>query len=99
MRASKYNICIPYKDGYVIFNGLTKRFFLVSSHNKDSLQIISSPDDYQETYTPFIRRMAEEGFIVKDDTDELDTVRKQYEQMRNSSFYHLMILPTYQCIY
>lgn len=98
MKASKYNICIPYKDSYVIFNGVTKRFFLVSSHNKDSfLQIISSPDDYQENYTPFVRRMAEEGFIVNDDSDELDTVRKQYEQMKNSSFYHLMILPTYQC--
>lgn len=32
MKASKYNICIPYKEGYAIFNGVTKRFFLVSSH-------------------------------------------------------------------
>ena len=98
MKTSKYNICFPYEDDYIIFNGVTKRFFRVSSHNKDKfLQILSSPDDSQETYAPFVTRMMEEGFIVNDDTNELDIIRKQYQQMRSSKIYQLMILPTYQC--
>ena len=98
MKASKYNICLPYESDYIIFNGVTKRFFRVSSHNKENfLQILSSPDDYQELYAPFIARMTEEGFVVNDNTDELDIIRKQYEQKRSSNTYHLMILPTYQC--
>lgn len=67
MKASKYNICLPYESDYIIFNGVTKRFFRVSSHNKDNfLQLLSSPDDYQELYAPFIAKMTEEGFVVND---------------------------------
>lgn len=28
MKASDYNYFIPYKDGHIFFNGITKRFFL-----------------------------------------------------------------------
>lgn len=35
MKASKYNYYIPYEDKHIFFNGITKRFFLVSENNKD----------------------------------------------------------------
>jgi uncharacterized protein len=98
MKPSKYNICLPYEDKYVIFNGVTKRFFFVSNRNKESfVQILSSPDDYIEDYAPFLKRMADEGFIVEDSVDELEVIKQQYESMNNSDYYHLMILPTYAC--
>ena len=98
MKSSKYNICLPYEKKYVIFNGITKRFFFVSSHNKEAfMQILSAPNDYIGEYAPFLIRMADEGFIVEDSVDELEVIKQQYESMNNSDYYHLMILPTYAC--
>ena len=77
MKPSKYNICLPYDDKYVIFNGVTKRFFLVSSKNKDTfLQILDSPNNYQEQYAPFLQQMAEEGFIIEDSIEELKVIQQ-----------------------
>ena len=98
MKPSKYNICLPYDDRFVIFNGVTKRFFLVSSQNKDVfLKILSAPDEYKEKYVPFLKRMTDEGFVLEENADELSNIRQQYESMNNSDVYHLMILPTYAC--
>lgn len=98
MKPSKYNICLPFDDKFVIFNGVTKRFFPVSTQNKDAfLQILASPDNYQNQYATFLKRMADEGFIIEDEIDELEVIRQQYESMNHSSTYKLMILPTYTC--
>lgn len=98
MKPSKYNICLPYDDKYVIFNGVTKRFFPVSSQNKDAfLQILSAPDDYQDQYAPFLNRMADEGFIIEDAVDELEVIKQQYAELTHGNSYKLMILPTYAC--
>lgn len=98
MKSSKYNICLPYEGNYVIFNGITKRFFQVSSHNKNAfLQILSAPDEYVGKYDSFLNRMVDEGFIIDNSVDELEVIKQQYESMNDSDYYHLMILPTYAC--
>lgn len=98
MKPSKYNICLPYDDRFVIFNGVTKRFFLVSSQNKDAfLQILASPDNYQDQYAPFLKRMADEGFIIGNAVNELEIIKHQYQTKNQSETYQLMILPTYSC--
>lgn len=98
MKTSKYNICLPYDDKYVIFNGVTKRFFLVSSKNKEAfLQILSAPDNYIDLYSSFLKRMTDEGFIIEDTIDELEIVKQQYTKYTHDNSYKLMILPTYAC--
>ena len=98
MKASKYNIFLPYEERFAIFNGLTKRFFLVSKQNFDSFQkILHFPDEDERYFAPFIKRMRDEGFIIDDDINELDIVRQQYEHIRHTDIYKLMILPTYSC--
>lgn len=98
MKQSKYNICLPYDDRFVIFNGVTKRFFLVSSQNKEAfLRILSTPDEYKEQYAPFLKQMAGEGFIIEDDVDELEVIKLQYHDLTHGNSYKLMILPTYAC--
>lgn len=98
MKPSKYNICLPYNDRFVIFNGITKRFFLVSSQNKEVfLQILSTPDEFKEQYAPFLQRMAKEGFIIENSIDELEVIKQQYVDITHDSCYKLMILPTYAC--
>lgn len=100
MKTSKYNYYIPYGDKHIFFNGITKRFFLVSESNKDKfIDIIEHPDNniYQEKYSPFIERMKKEGFIHEDDVEEKTLIKKLFEQQRCPDMYMLMILPTYQC--
>lgn len=98
MKPSKYNICLPYDDRFVVFNGVTKRFFLVSSQNKEAfLRILSTPDEYKEQYAPFLKQMAGEGFIIEDDVDELEVIKQQYHDLTHDNSYKLMILPTYAC--
>lgn len=98
MKSSKYNICLPYEDKYIIFNGVTKRFFLVSNQNKNAfLQILSAPDDSLGVYDSFLKQMTDEGFIIEDNIDELEIVRQRYQEYLNNNEYRLMILPTYSC--
>lgn len=98
MKPSKYNICLPYDDRFVIFNGITKRFFLVSSQNKEAfLQILSAPNEFKEQYAPFLQRMAKEGFIIEDDVDELEIIKQEYQAKNQSEIYQIMIMPTYSC--
>lgn len=100
MKTSNYNYFIPYGEKHIIFNGLTKRFFIVSDKNKAQFkEIISNPgkQDYQEKYAPFLERMKNEGFVLEDNVDEMELVRKEFERQRYPDQYMLMILPTYQC--
>lgn len=100
MKTSNYNYFIPYGERHIFFNGLTKRFFFISDKNKARFEdIISNPgkQDYQEKYAPFLERMKNEGFVLEDNVDEMELVRKEFERQRHPKQYMLMILPTYQC--
>jgi uncharacterized protein len=98
MRSSKYNICLPYEGKFIIFNGVTKRFFQVSRQNKDAfLQILSLPDNFVGKYDSFLKQMTDDGFIVENSDNELEMIKLQYNSMKDSQIYHLMILPTYAC--
>ena len=98
MKPSKYNICLPYEDRFVIFNGITKRFFIVSRENREAfLKIISAPNIFINQYGYFIKRIIDEGFIIDDDVEEFEIIRKHYDKRNQDGFYKLMILPTYDC--
>ena len=98
LKKSSYNICLPLDNRYVIFNGISRRFFLVSKENKDRfLQVLASPNTYMQEYDFFIERMKEEGFIIEDTFDEFGTIKEKYKEQTNSEVYNLMILPTYAC--
>ncbi|MBD5196401.1 MAG: radical SAM protein [Bacteroidales bacterium] len=98
MRSSNYNYIIPEQDGYLFFNGITGASFKVQSKNKDAfVSIIDNPDLNYSKFGNFIDRMLNQGFIVSDDTDENELIRKKYELNRCPGLYEVMILPTYQC--
>lgn len=59
--------------------------------------IINNPDDNRESFCAFIDRMLAQGFVVEDDTDELDRVKQKFEALTRPWEYYLMVLPTYQC--
>lgn len=98
MRASSYNYQVKEKDTTIFFNGITEAGFRVSNKNADAFSaIIHNPDCQDEEFRPFIERMHKQGFIVDDETDEKDLIRRKYEYLRKPGDCSIMILPTYQC--
>ena len=98
MKASKYNYIVPFGERKIFFNGLTEAFFITSPEYADAYShLIQTPDCQEEWADSFLARMKESGFIVEDDTDELDTVKEKFDSLRRNHEYHLMVLPTYQC--
>lgn len=98
MKASKYNYIVPFGEKKIFFNGITEAFFLVTPEYEESFRkIIESPDDNKDWAESFVARMKDSGFIIDDDTDELDVIKAKFDRLRNKDVYFLMILPTYQC--
>ena len=99
MKESEYNYSVTIdKATEIIFNGRTKRFFMVSHENLFRfLEILKHPDAYKTQYAPFVMRMLNEGFVVNDEDDELEMIKKTYETYLRPNSFMLMILPTYQC--
>lgn len=98
MKPSKYNYIVPFGEKHVFFNGITQAFFMVSNDHKDAYQtILANPDDNESEFQAFIEKMKVQGFILDDETDEIDMVKKKYHALRCPEQYFLMVLPTYQC--
>ena len=101
MKLSEYNYFIPFQyDKYIVFNGITSRFFLFSNVNvKELKKVLEDPVLYNniDQYSDFIKKMYSEGFLVDDEVDELQAIKNLYEKTTVSDRYELMILPTYDC--
>lgn len=49
------------------------------------------------SFSLFLKRMEEKGFVVNDNVDENDNLEHKFKQSIEEDLYHIMILPTYQC--
>ncbi|MCM1348232.1 MAG: hypothetical protein NC338_02370, partial [Firmicutes bacterium] len=86
MRPNKYNYYIPYKNRYIFYNGLTDMSFEVSKQNSDAMRsIIENPNIYSVEYANFIAKMTNAGFIVPDEFNELDFIKKKNEYSTKST--------------
>lgn len=98
MKSSLYNYYVNDKDNVIIFNGLTEASLRIGERNADVFKaIIESPDKFVEDFKPFIDKMKGDGFIIDDEFDEEEIVRKKYDYIRHGEEYMVMILSTYQC--
>lgn len=98
MKSSKYNYIVPFEDNVIFFNGITESFFFIGKDNAESIhRIIENPNSNMDSFRDFIIRMVSQGFIVPDNTDELESIKKKHLSLRKANQYYLMVLPTYQC--
>lgn len=99
MKSSKYNYFIPFmNDRYIIFNGLTKRFFIIDDEYLDMYKnVISNPDDYCTKFPQLHEKLSINGFIVSNKTDEVSIIESIFNKIIRKPHYTLMILPTYSC--
>lgn len=101
MKKSRYNIFLESdSDMTLVFNGMSKKFFYLSSKNIPELKsILESPDVYytHEEYRNFLSVLKDNGFLIDDRIDEIKHLRQLFESYRDAQIYSLMILTTYAC--
>lgn len=98
MKPSKYNYIIPFGEKYVFFNGVTEKFFLVSKERLEAYRrVVEFPEENREAFGPFLDKMKRMGFVVNDDINEMDRIKKKFEALTVPHQYFLMVLPTYEC--
>lgn len=101
MKKSRYNLFVEKsREETLVFNGLTKKFFLIPTVHIPLLKkILESPDFYKlkDDFNYFISTLKSNGFLIEDNFDELEFLRKQFETYKESKMYSLMILTTYNC--
>ena len=101
MKHSNYNISIPLDfDRSIIFNSITKKFFICSNHNFDHFHsVINSPNEYlsDTRYAKFLATLTDNGFIIEDNVHEIDDLEIVFRKNINKKEYSLTIMTTYAC--
>ena len=103
MKTSAYNYIVDRLGQKYWFNGITQRYFAVSSELsaklegflKDAEQISA----LQKKGSSFFKTLKDNGFIIDDEVCELDIIRHRYDEEVESKNYFLIILPTLNCNY
>lgn len=101
MKTSQFNSVISYQEKPVLYNSLSDRFLLLDPLLMDLVKSGEKNNDIDSlsSYHPtFYEKLIEDGFVIDNDKDEIDAVRKIMEAVDgDSSQYHLVINPTMNC--
>ena len=98
MKKSKYNILTRVEDNrYLITNLITGALATLDEQNYlEVLAILENPTRLQHTET--YAQMAAAGFILPDEVDELNLIKKPYWKSRlNKRNLNLTVIPTFNC--
>ncbi len=98
MRLSKYNYIFDDKDYSYWFNGLTKKYFRLSQPLSQKMERLTSDlEGLKTTSVSFYAKLVEGGFIVNDEEDELELVKRNNNDIIHNKEYFLIVLPTLNC--
>lgn len=91
MKLSKYNLCYPKNDQYIVFNTFTNSLVILSSEEYHDLQILTtlSPEN--------INIYKQLGLIIDDNVDELAMMRFDNAFFSANAEPHFRILTTTAC--
>ncbi len=101
MKESFYNHVI-YSGGWGYwYNALTNSYFRLSEELSRKVQDCFSSNEKIGLLesTPIFAKLVDNGFIVKDDIDELSIIRERHKKAVDDKNYFLIILPTLNCNY
>lgn len=101
LHSSQYNYFLPYEgDKIIVFNGLTKQFFVISESNSHMLkEVIAEPEEYinRNDFSILMEKLINGGFICDDTVSEKELIARQYFEYVDKDSYLLIILTTYNC--
>ena len=82
------------------YNSLTSAFFRLSQELGRKLEdSLASPEQLSAELPKLFDKLVDNGFLVSDDCDELELIRKKNEKSVHSKNYFLIIMPTLNCNY
>ena len=98
MKQSRYNFISHYGDYGYWFNALTGAYFRLSSSLSHKIKhLLDNVEQIQELSPNAFKQLVDFGFVVPDDTDELESIRTKHRAAVNAKDYFLIILPTLNC--
>lgn len=99
MKASRYNYIIEKGSFSYWFNGIEHTFFKLPLDLGRKIKNILENDisRLEQLNVAFWNKLATKGFIVNDDTDELNIIRQRYDEAIECKDYMLVVLPTLDC--
>lgn len=101
MRPNRYIYIVQLDDEQsVIFNGLNKKFFLLDKRSLASYEtLIANPDAYINSHPKILQELKDGLFIVEDNFDELEEMKKKRIEFINAPVFKTSIIPTFECNY
>ena len=100
MKASKYNYIIERTNIAYWYNGIEHKYFSLPIDLSRKIEtIINTPNRITLLPNVLVDKLTTGGFLIPDDTDELDVIRTRNEERINRKDYLLIILPTLNCNY
>lgn len=101
MKLSKFNTAVNYDDSIIYHNSYTHKFLLLDPFLYDLVHSIKDQGDIATLYDihqDFYQALYEYGFLVEDEVDEMENVRKLIASVdEQDHYYHLIINPTMNC--
>lgn len=99
---SQFNVFFSHEETMIGYNGFTNEFLLLNPELYSIYNTIKQSDDWsglKEVHEEFFNVLLELGFLVPNDTDEVDKVKKVVFDMdqSNRKNYSLTINPTMNC--
>ncbi len=98
LKPSLYNVVINEKDTAYWYNTFSRRFFTITrTLSSKVLEAIQSKSNLSSLPDTFIDKLAINGFLVPQEINELEVLKKKYQESVLSRNYFLVILPTLNC--
>jgi len=98
MKFSKYNYFVPFKRSFILFNGLSHKFMILSKNTaKKTENVFKSTKNFKDLSPIILNKFKNSMFIIEDDFDEHNYIKQKYDESINRKYYTLSILPTYNC--
>jgi uncharacterized protein len=95
MKSSKYDILVPFKDRYILYNTMSDSISLIDAELKEL--ITNDPNNIDKEYAEKLSQ-PNVGVLVEDRIDEMDIIKSRYyEKKYDSRRSGFTILTTYAC--
>ncbi|OWP80242.1 hypothetical protein BWK63_12070 [Flavobacterium covae] len=97
---SRFNTILPYKGKYALYNSLEQKFLFIERELKEILEasIIEGINNLKEIHPTFFDYLSENNFVIDDNVDETDKLKKISEKIdENNSTFLLTVNPTMNC--
>jgi uncharacterized protein len=95
MKASEYNIFVPFQNKYILYNTMCDSISIVDEELKGKIE--NDPNDIDMEYVEKLSQ-SDIGALVKDEVDELSVAKcRYYEEKYDTRLSGFTIITTYAC--